>query len=48
MVKEIQTRSEWRFNIEIFREGGNKEIKVSNVSLDKFKVICDELYAKYG
>jgi len=43
-----QIRSEFKFNIEIFKDRDNKEIKISNMPIDKIKVVCDELMEKYG
>jgi hypothetical protein len=41
-------RSEYKFNIEVFQDKGNKEIKISNMPFDKLKLVVEELLKKYG
>lgn len=44
----INKRSEWLFNIEIYKVDGAKEIKISNMPINKLKIVTDELKEKYG
>jgi len=41
-------KSEFKFNIEVYQDRGNKEIKISNMPFNKLKIVCDELIDKYG
>ena len=47
-MKNKHIKSEYKFNIEIFQDKGNKEIKISNMPFDKLKVVVEELIDKYG
>lgn len=39
---------EFRFNLEIFKKNGSKEIKLSNVPVKHLKAVLVELSEKYG
>jgi hypothetical protein len=43
-----QIKSEYKFNIEVYRDRDNKEIKISNMPIYKIKIVCLELLEKYG
>jgi len=45
---KINKRNEWFFNIEIIKVDGCKEIKVSNMPLNRLRLVSDELLEKYG
>jgi hypothetical protein len=47
MVKRHKAKSEYRFNLEIFKHEHDKEIKISNMPIDKLKVVAQELEDKY-
>jgi hypothetical protein len=43
-----KSRSEWMFNIEIFKNQGAKEIKISNMPIVKLDEVVNDLKEKYG
>ena len=43
-----RSKSEYKFNIEIFKDRGSKEISITNASINDIRFIVDELYNKYG
>lgn len=48
MSRKNRSRSEYKFNLEIYRDRDNKEVKISNMPIDKIKIISDEIFEKYG
>jgi len=44
----MTNNEEFRFNLEIFRKNGSKEIKLANVPVKHLKAVLSELSEKYG
>lgn len=40
-------KSEYRFNLEVFRDGHSKEVKLVNFPLDKLAEVANDLKEKY-
>jgi len=39
--------SEYRFNIEVYKNIGNKEIKISNMPIERLEEVASDLKEKY-
>ena len=43
----MKGNSEYIFNLEIYRDSGNKEFKITNMPLSKLKEVIKDLEDKY-